>query len=95
MKKNDKEVDLQKVAEYRDFRRKHPKLRFLFFELTDSCNLNCLHCGSNCQSSNIQFLDFNLIKKTLDEVADAFKLIERKEFFNKILITQEGYEPGK
>lgn len=72
LKKNDKEVDLQKVAEYRDFRRKHPKLRFLFFELTDSCNLNCLHCGSNCQSSNIQFLDFNLIKKTLDEVADAY-----------------------
>lgn len=32
---------------------------------------------------------------TVDEVADAFKLIERKEFFNKILITQEGYEPGK
>ena len=72
LKKNDKEVDLQKVAEYRDFRRKHPKLRFLFFELTDSCNLNCLHCGSNCLSRNIQFLDFNLIKKTLDEVADAY-----------------------
>ena len=31
----------------------------------------------------------------VDDVKDAFALIERKEFFNKIVITQDGYEPGK
>lgn len=68
-----KERDFKEVAEYRDYLRMHPKLRFLFFELTDSCNLNCLHCGSNCLSSNRTFLDFALIKKTLDEVAAVYE----------------------
>ena len=67
-----KKSALQEIAEYRDYLREHPKLRFLFFELTDSCNLNCLHCGSNCLSSNSTFLDFGLIKKTLDEVAAVY-----------------------
>ena len=67
-----KELYLNKMAEYRDYLKGHPKLRNLFFELTDSCNLNCRHCGSSCVSSNSTFLDLGLIKKTLDEVAASY-----------------------
>jgi len=28
------------------------ELRYLFFEITSKCNLNCLHCGSDCSSYN-------------------------------------------
>ena len=49
---------------------KNQRLRFLFFELTDKCNLNCSHCDSNCNSSRNNKLDLAIIKKTLDEVAN-------------------------
>ena len=31
--------------------REHP-LRYLFWEATLRCNLNCLHCGSDCYKDN-------------------------------------------
>ena len=67
-----KESEINELAEYREYLRLHPKLRFLFFELTDSCNLNCRHCGSNCVSKNSAFLSVDLVKKTLDEVAAVY-----------------------
>ena len=36
--------DISKMAEYREYLRKNPMLRYLFVELTDKCNLSCLHC---------------------------------------------------
>jgi radical SAM protein with 4Fe4S-binding SPASM domain len=33
--------------------RRSPDLRYLFFEITQRCNLACRHCGSDCQVSSI------------------------------------------
>ena len=39
---------IHSLAEHRDRLRAEPHLRWLFFEVTDKCNLQCKHCGSNC-----------------------------------------------
>ena len=43
-----KRRDMLEVAAVRDRLRKEPDLSWLFFELTERCNLHCAHCGSNC-----------------------------------------------
>lgn len=48
---------LRKVAGYREKLREAPELHMLFLELTDCCNLRCLHCGSSCSAGNRGFLD--------------------------------------
>ncbi len=77
---------LSKLAKYKEETRTKPVLTDLFFELTDSCNLACLHCGSNCLSTNKQFLDFCLIEKTLNEIAAVYNT-------SKIWINITGGEP--
>ncbi len=52
--------------------REKPILTYLFFELTDMCNLRCQHCGSQCERENSTFLDFRMIEKTLHRVADRY-----------------------
>jgi hypothetical protein len=39
--------DMTALAEHTDYLRKKPKLTYLFFELTNTCNLACKHCGSS------------------------------------------------
>ena len=39
---------LEDVARHRESLRQNPHLRWLFFEITDRCNLRCKHCGSSC-----------------------------------------------
>lgn len=63
---------MTELAKYQQYLRTHPKLRNLFFELTDCCNLACRHCGSNCDPSHAQFLDTELLLKTIDEIALDF-----------------------
>ena len=49
----------------------HP-LRYLFWEATLRCNLNCLHCGSDCYKDNnvsSDELDISVIKNELSEIA--------------------------
>lgn len=43
-----KRSQLEHLARHRDGLRMEPHLRWLFFELTNQCNLRCRHCGSNC-----------------------------------------------
>jgi MoaA/NifB/PqqE/SkfB family radical SAM enzyme len=48
----------------------HP-LRYLFWEATLRCNLNCLHCGSDCVRDNstaINEIGVDLIKNELKEI---------------------------
>ena len=66
-------ADMTALAAYRDHLRKHPRLMYLFFELTDACNLACLHCGSSCSPEKRRFLSFDIIKKTLDRVAAVYR----------------------
>ena len=43
-----KRSQLEALAKHRDALRLSPHLRWLFFEITDRCNLSCRHCGSGC-----------------------------------------------
>ena len=43
-----KRSQLELVAQHRESLRKSPHLEWLFFEITNRCNLRCRHCGSNC-----------------------------------------------
>ena len=68
-----KSRDMHRLAEYRDYLRSHPRLTYLFAELTDRCNLACLHCGSSCGGGNGRSLDTRLLLRTLEEVAEDFE----------------------
>ena len=45
-----KRRQLEQVAKHWEELRANPRLRWVFFELTDRCNLRCRHCGSDCTS---------------------------------------------
>lgn len=45
-----KHSQLEQLARHREALRVSPHLRWLFFEITSRCNLNCMHCGSSCSS---------------------------------------------
>ena len=67
-----KEKNLKALAEYRRLLWDEPNLTYLFFELTDCCNLNCIHCGSGCLGSNRTYLDYSLIEKVIKDVAQRY-----------------------
>lgn len=63
----------------------HP-LRSLFFELTDACNLNCLHCGSHCSPAGARYMDVALVGRALDAIL-------REMGAPKVFIVLTGGEP--
>lgn len=81
-----KEAMLTAAGEERSRQMKEPILRTLFFELTDGCNLYCLHCGSSCGPERARFLSFELIEKTLRSVKEHFGTSD-------VLIALTGGEP--
>ena len=81
-----KQRNMNALAEYQTYLYSHPKLQFLFFELTDCCNLRCIHCGSRCDNKNNTYLPYEIIEKVLNEVSKAFNP-------NEIMICLTGGEP--
>ena len=67
-----KQQHMRQLSKYRRELVRNPQLKFLFFELTDCCNLACRHCGSSCSPKGATFIDKNLIYKVLDEVRNAY-----------------------
>lgn len=67
-----KRSQMELLAEFREQLRVKPKLRCLFLEMTDACNLHCLHCGSNCAAGNKTYMDLQAAEKTLRQVADQY-----------------------
>lgn len=67
-----KQADMERLAQYRRYLYAHPRLTYLFFELTDACNLSCLHCGSNACPQNRTYLPFEDVTMVLDQVARAY-----------------------
>lgn len=63
-----KRRQLTELAERRDRYRKNPELTWLFFEVTNRCNLRCLHCGSSCTAGG-QDLSAEDVRKVLASVA--------------------------
>lgn len=62
-----KRSQLENLARHRECLRTKPHLRWLFFEITNRCNLNCKHCGSNCSAKG-QSLTRKDIETTLKTI---------------------------
>lgn len=61
------------------------ELNYLFWECTTRCNLNCLHCGSDC-SKNSQFQDMPLA-----DFLSALDTIEKPA--SNLMVVMTGGEP--
>ncbi len=72
-KKEIKSRNMHDLAEYRKFLYQHPDLQCLFIELTDRCNLNCRHCGSECDPNRSHYIETGLIVKALEEIREDMK----------------------
>lgn len=48
-------------------------LKWLAFEITPRCNLNCIHCRTNASMNLKDVLSFKDITKTIDEISKEFK----------------------
>ncbi len=68
-----KRGEMLRLASYREYLVSHPKLTYLFVELTDRCNLACLHCGSSCGGSSGRWIDTPLLLGALETVAEDFE----------------------
>lgn len=81
-----KQKDMRRLAAHQLWLREHPQLTFLFFELTDRCNLRCRHCGSSCTGANRNLLPFDAVERVLRRVAGRYDP-------KKILVCLTGGEP--
>lgn len=62
-------------------------LTYIFFELTNNCNLACIHCGSDCiKDSTIPDLPAEDVLRVLSE-------IKKKYDYKKITVVLSGGEP--
>ena len=86
MKNEAKLRNLNTLAEYVDDLQCNPELRYLFFELTDACNMACLHCGSNASPNNRSYLSFESVSKVLTSVSNRYDA-------RKIMVCLTGGEP--
>lgn len=76
-----KRLQLELLAQHREQLRRSPHLRWLFFEITDRCNLKCMHCGSNCTSEGSCL--------TIDDIKAALRSVSK----DKPMICLTGGEP--
>jgi MoaA/NifB/PqqE/SkfB family radical SAM enzyme len=55
------------------------ELSYLFWECTQRCNINCLHCGSDCKKApgipDMPYEDFLKVTRSLSEVYNPSKII--------------------
>ncbi len=49
------------------------KLKWLAFEITPRCNLNCVHCRTNASMNLQEKLNYDEIVRIIDEIAGEFK----------------------
>lgn len=78
--------DLESLAAYRDGLYRQPRLTYLFFELTDACNLCCIHCGSSASPANRTYLPLEGVRSVLESVAAKYPP-------ESIMICLSGGEP--
>ena len=69
-----KRTQLEQVAKHREALRLHPHLRWLFFEITNRCNLRCTHCGSSCTSTG-DMLSVQDVERTLRSAQSEHPMI--------------------
>ncbi len=69
-------TSLKKFAfrKFRDSETRFHELNYLFWECTTRCNLNCIHCGSDCSmDSTHKDMPFEDFSKALDTITDIPK----------------------
>lgn len=71
-KRDIKSRDMAALAVYRNQLYVRPDLRCLFIELTDNCNLRCLHCGSNCGPEKAAFISTEMVLDFLKQLKEDF-----------------------
>jgi radical SAM enzyme (rSAM/lipoprotein system) len=82
-----KQIALSLHARYKKNESKLHPLRYLFWECTLRCNLNCRHCGSDCKAdSSVQDMPVADFLRAIDEISP---IVEP----NKTLIVFSGGEP--
>lgn len=85
-KKEIKSQNMDALNEYIIELRSNPRLAYLFIELTDRCNLACLHCGSSCEQTQGRFIDTQMLFHALETVAADFPS-------DSVMICLTGGEP--
>lgn len=70
--KSVKQKNMESLAQYIQSLYTKPRLTYLFFELTDACNLTCLHCGSNAGPCNRTYLPLQAVLDVLESVANRY-----------------------
>lgn len=69
------------------YEKKLHELKYIFFELTHRCNLECLHCGSDCvKETGVKDLPAEKIIETLEEIKSKYDS-------KKITVVLSGGEP--
>lgn len=75
---------LHQIYKAREIKKHH--LQYLFLEITKKCNLNCLHCGSDCKQDNTAA---ELTTESWLKIIDHIK----KQFSSSVAIIITGGEP--
>lgn len=80
-------LHLPKIAfrKFREYETRIHELNYLFWECTKRCNLNCLHCGSDCSA------DFSKPDMPLEDFLSALDTIPNKQPNFTVVLT--GGEP--
>lgn len=81
-----KKENMLELARYQQHLCAFPRLKYLFLELTDRCNLSCRHCGSSCTVNNHTYLSSEKIQEVLLQAAEVYDASE-------IMVCITGGEP--
>lgn len=80
-------LGLEIFRAYRVIQTKMHELNYLFWECTLRCNLNCIHCGSDCtRDSNTPDMEISAFLNVLDKVSQEYNP-------SKVMIAITGGEP--
>lgn len=80
-------ISLNLLKKYMDLECKIHDLKYLFWECTLRCNLQCIHCGSDCKS------DIGVKDMPADDFLKVAEQISKKYNPNKIMMVITGGEP--
>lgn len=82
-----KRLALNIFSEYKKIEAKIHDLQYLFWECTARCNLNCIHCGSDCS------IDSSIPDMKIEDFLKVTSEIKNQYDSTKIMIVLTGGEP--
>jgi len=82
-----KKIALELFRKYRNNEKRLHQLNYIFWECTLRCNLNCLHCGSDCKKEAA--IDDMPVEDFIGAIDDITSIVDP----NKTMIVFTGGEP--